>query len=192
MKFRVQVWNAKDGTFPAKEMNGPCNHLEWKRSFKVYSFGMRALKAASAPRMQKYAEGIEEMVATYSDIPGGGWWLIALGDMRMRSERMECIRRKLQAAHCKNPGESVQLFSSGPPIAFDPAKPCDSVFLAAAFDKEFLCSEGEKKATLYCLKLKDRQELVDEGHHADVLDVSDYEAEMLRGKRRRTRHRARG
>ncbi|CAE8623358.1 unnamed protein product [Polarella glacialis] len=69
MKFRAQAWRPESAQFITTEMAGPPNHDEWKRSWKVYSFGMRALGAASHTRLTKYAESIDDLVSKYSSRP---------------------------------------------------------------------------------------------------------------------------
>jgi len=120
---------------------------------------MRALGAASQTKLSKYADNIRELSDTYTELPGGGWWLVALADIRMRSGRMERIRRRLEAQHTND-------MEAGRPSSFDPSKPWDQVFLAASMDKEFWDREVKEKATLYVMNLKSRSELVDPGHGA--------------------------
>ena len=88
MKFMTKVWNPEAMTYATKELPGPPDVQEWLRCWKCYSFGMRALKAASAQRLGRYADKVIELADKYKDIPGGGWWFVYLADVRMRSEWM--------------------------------------------------------------------------------------------------------
>ena len=62
------------------------------------------------------------MAAKYGQIRGGSWWIIALADQRMRSERMERIRREMEADVADGKETAI----------FDRQKPWDAAFLKAA------------------------------------------------------------
>ena len=67
--------------------------------------------------------------------PGGGWWIIAAADVRMRSEHMEKLRRRADQAYVSNP-------ESG----FDPAQPWDWVFALAARGRDFWTAHVKDRA----------------------------------------------
>jgi hypothetical protein len=161
LKFQAMIWQPASGTFVAKELPGPSTYDEWKRSWRLFSFGMRALGAVTQARLNRYADKIYDLYLKYSDLPGGGWWLVAMADIRMRSERMERLRRSLEAQH-------LELTRKGLPSTFDEKRPWDSVFLAAAIDKDFWDDEVRDKAFFYVAKLKSKGELEDPGHHVDI------------------------
>ena len=164
LKFQAMIWQHASGTFVAKELPGPSTFDEWERSWRLLSFGMRALGAVTWARLSRYADKIYDFYLKYSDLPGGGWWLVAMADIRMRSERMERLRRNLEAQY-------VELAAKGLPTTFDVTSPWDSVFLAAAIDKEFWDDEVRDKAFFYVAKLKSKGELGDPGHHVDIVET---------------------
>ncbi|CAE8718498.1 unnamed protein product [Polarella glacialis] len=153
MKFRAQVWKPESAQFIDAEM------------------------------LTKYAENIDDLVSKYSSLPRGGWWLVALADQRMRSERMERLRRKLEKSIAGN--EANNNFSgvcSQTGIKFDKLKPWDAVFLYASQDRDFWDSEVKEKALLYAAKIKDMPDLTDEGRH-----TAGDEGETWGKKRQRTK-----
>ena len=96
LKFHARCWDPVKGVFVAKELPGPPSIDEWLRSWKVYSFIMVALRAVTRARLERYKDKIVTLNAKYGQLRGGSWWLIALADQRMRSERMEKLRRELE------------------------------------------------------------------------------------------------
>ena len=130
------------------------------RSWKVFAFIMVALGAASRARLERYRDKIVALNAKYGYIRGNSWWIIALADQRMRSERMERLRRELEAAAASGGAEGS--------MGFDPRYPWDAVFLKAASDSEYWQSEVAEVALLYASRVKERSELADPGHHVGV------------------------
>ena len=158
-KFQAHIWKPTESTFVIKELPGPPDFREWLRCWKLYTCGLRTLKAVSQQRMAKYRDKIAELDAKYSNLSGGGgWWLIAMADIRMRSERMERLRQRLEK-------EDTERRTAGLASNFDQAKPWDSVFLAASVDAEFWDTEVREKAVLYATHIRTRPELEDDGHH---------------------------
>ena len=143
-----------------KELQGPASHAEWLRSWKVYSFIMVALGAVTRARVDRYASKVASLVDKYGNKRGNSWWIVALADQRMRSERMEIIRRNLEAAYTEG-----RLGDAG---VFDPDKPWDAVFLAAANDSKFWTTEVAETAMLHIARVKDKDDLMDPGHHVQV------------------------
>ncbi|CAK0806281.1 unnamed protein product, partial [Prorocentrum cordatum] len=135
------------------EVPGPPTFAEWLPAFRVFSVGMRALGAATTTRLQLYQNKISKFNNTYGEVC---WWLVALADQRMRSERMERIRRRAEEEYA-----AAQV--SGAPHAFDPKMPWDYCFKAAAADSDFWDEELGRKATLWVTHLRTRQQLTDDG-----------------------------
>ena len=89
--------------------------------------------------------------------------MLCLADVRMRSERFEYLRRRLDA-------ELLRLTRAGraDEARMDVRKPWDCIFLAAAEDEDYWGAAVKEKALLYMSSLRSRPELVDEGHHVIV------------------------
>ena len=100
LKFHAKFWDVVSGDFVMKELPGPASHAEWLRSWKVQSFIMVALGGdqdeVGAIRFQGGVACVEKYGNTRGNNSG---WIVALADQRMRSERMEIIRRSLEAAY---------------------------------------------------------------------------------------------
>ena len=164
LKFHARCWDPVKGVFVAKELPGPPSIDEWLRSWKVYSFIMVALRAVTRARLERYKDKIVTLNAKYGQLRGGSWWLIALADQRMRSERMEKLRRELEI-------EDVEGRIAGEG-GFDRNRPWDAVFLAAAQDDDFWREEVAEAALLYISRVKDQGELMDPGHHVTAVGES--------------------
>eukprot|EP00971_Amphidinium_carterae_P333527 6468308-Amphidinium_carterae.1 len=52
LRFQAKIWNPESGEFFARELPGPSSFEEWRRSWKVYCFIMRALEAATSARLE--------------------------------------------------------------------------------------------------------------------------------------------
>ena len=130
VKYTAQVWDPTTCTYTPKKFKGPRTLDEWRVHWRVYSFALLCFGAVDRARLQQYACHNERLHSDYSNIPGGGWWIIAVADVRMRSEHMEKLRRRAEQAYVSNP-------ESG----FDPAPPWDWVFALAARDRDFCWSD---------------------------------------------------
>jgi hypothetical protein len=146
------------GGFQTKEINGPACFEDWKKSWRVFVFGMVALKAASKSKLEKYELKITKLNETYPNM----WWIIGMADIRMRSEHMERVRRKLAREHAA----AMQSLPPGgtiPMTAFNPQVPWDAVFREAARDEPFWNENVDKKALMFATHLRTPSQLVDEG-----------------------------
>ena len=161
LKFRIECWDPVKAKLVSKELPGPPSIDEWRRSWKVFTFIMVALGAVSRARLDRYRDKIGYLNDKFGQMRGCTWWLIALADQRMRSERMEKLRRIFEA-------EVAEGRPSTAAGGFDATRPWDAVFLAAAYDSEFWDEEVKEAALLYIARVKDREEIVDPGHHVHV------------------------
>ena len=131
MKFAAQIWAPERLTYVAKEIPGPPTFDEWRRSWRCFRYACIVLRIVSPARLERYFENIQQLVSRYGQLGNESmWWAIALADHRMRSERMELLRRELEdeRARCKKAGRAGE-------ARLDPAMPWDAVFLAAADDR---------------------------------------------------------
>ena len=115
---------------------------------------MVTLKAANRSRQEKYELRIQKLHETFPKF----WWIIGLADIRMRSEHLERIRRKLMR-------EATQVPAGGLPTkgAYDPNKPWDLAFREAARDELFWTEHVDRKALLFAAQLQSAAQLVDSG-----------------------------
>ena len=158
LKFHAKFWDPVSGDFVTKELPGPASHAEWLRSWEVYSFILVVLDAVTRARLERYASKVASLVDQYGNMRGNCRWIVALADQLLRSERLEIIRRNLQAAYTEG-----RLGDAG---RFDPDKPWDAVFLAAAASSGRL--RWRRRPCLYIARVKDKDDLMDPGHHVEV------------------------
>jgi hypothetical protein len=140
------------GGYQTKEINGPASFDEWRKSWRVFAFAMIVLKAATRSKLEKY----ETRIARLNEQYPAYWWVIGVADIRMRSEHMERVRRKLAretAANLTPPGTST----------FNPEMPWDSVFREAARDDPYWYENVDKKALMFATQLRSGRQLNDEG-----------------------------
>ena len=121
--------------------------------WRVYSFALLCFGAVDCARLQQCACHVERLHSGYSNIPGGGWWIIAVADVRMRSEHMEKLRRRVEQAYVSNP-------ESG----FNPARPWDWVFAQAfaqaARDRDFWTAHVQDRADQVMHHLKSKSDII--------------------------------
>jgi hypothetical protein len=163
------------GGFQSKEINGPGTFDEWLRSWRVFSFAMVVLKAATRSKLEKY----ELRIARLNEQYPAYWWVIALADIRMRSEHLERVRRKIvrdTAANNVAPGT----------CAFNEAMPWDSAFREAARDDSFWYENVDKKAIMFATQLRTSKQINDEGIGSVVELGSSSSAKQPTAKRGRS------
>ena len=88
VKYTAQVWDPTTCTHTPKEFKGPRTLDEWRVHWHVYSFALLCFGAVDRARLQQHACQIERLNSDYSNIPDGSWWIIAVTDVRMRSEEL--------------------------------------------------------------------------------------------------------
>ena len=148
LKFQGH-YQTPDGTWRARELSGPPTFLEWCRCWAVFAFAMEVLRAATRTRLARYAARIAQLNEDYPDL----WWIIAMADIRCRSEHFERIRRKLAEVH-----------RAGRCPLFNPEHPWDLVLREAARDHEFWSAQVDKKAMRWSTRLATSQQLLDGGY----------------------------
>ena len=149
VKYTAHVWDPTTCTYTPKEFKGPRTLDEWRAHWRVFSFALRCFGAVDRARLQQYANQIERLHSDYANLPGGGWWIIAVADVRMRSEHMEKLRRKAE-----------QTYESNPNSGFDPARPWDWVFALAARDRDFWSAHVKDRAGQYMHHLKSKGDII--------------------------------
>ena len=142
------------GEYTPYEVAGPPSHVEWAQAFRVFAMAMRALDAATLPRLELYATRIRKFHETYGP---AFWWLIAQADQRMRAEQFDRLRRRAETEH----GAAT---ARGDPHPLDPVRPWDLVFKLAAADDKFWGEELVQKCVLFATHLKSQGQLGDPGH----------------------------
>ena len=150
-----------DGSWKTAEIPGPPNLQAWQACFKVYRAVLYMLRyptsVAVAPvavggpvglvtraplvvqphSLEQYFEAFMELCLEYPEC----WHLLMPAEDRMRGERFEHLRRGLARAHAagKVPVE----------INYDPARPWDGVFQAAALDHQYWDSNVRRPAVAF-------------------------------------------
>ena len=142
------------GDYVPYEVPGPPSFLEWLAAYRVFSIGMRALRAATSTRLLIYQNKVGKFNDTYGQVC---WWLVAQADQRMRTEQLERIRRKAEE-------ERNAAVATGGVHPFDPLVPWDYCLKAAAADKTFWDEEIDRKCVLFITHLKTQKQLTDPGH----------------------------
>ena len=135
-----------------KEIVGPTTFGEWERSWRVFSFAMELLGAATRTRLDKYKNMMTTLNRDYPQM----WWAIAMADIKMRRTHLERIRRRLTSEH-------HEFTEAGLKSDFDPTMPWDACFREAARDRDFWNQEVEKKVVQFATHQRSKDDLVDPG-----------------------------
>ena len=155
MKFVAFVVGAT-GEWVRKEIAGPQNHTEWLKSWRVFRIGCLVLQIVTDARLSLYRDNFARLHELYRKY----WWVLALADIRMRSERMERLYR--QALINEEDARVASGRASGLK-GFDPSKPWDYVFKLAAGDKDFWDREVKEKVFLHASNMLEASEATDDG-----------------------------
>ena len=86
LRFTAQVF--VHGELVTRQLRGPGSYHGWRSSWGVFRASMIMLNAASPAALDKYARGIEELVALYPQ----AWGVISVADESMRSERWDILK----------------------------------------------------------------------------------------------------
>jgi hypothetical protein len=142
------------GGYQTKEINGPASFEEWRKSWRVFAFTMVVLKAATPVKLAKYEQRIAKLHSEYPTM----WWIVGMADIRMRSEHMERVRRKLaREAIEKLKAENVGISKGTLEVSWD------TVFREAARDDAFWNEQVDKKALMFATNLRSANQLTDDG-----------------------------
>ena len=164
LKFVAKVWSPEKAEYVNREIPGPATFEEWRRSWRVFRYILLVLGVVSSPKLEKYYEKVHGLYRSHGNLGGADlWWLLSLAESRMRSERMEHIRRELEDDY-----ERYRAVGRQAESMFDPNHPWDSVFFVASGDDEYWGREVKEAALTYMANLRSRQDLTDEGHHAVI------------------------
>jgi hypothetical protein len=163
------------GGFQTKEINGPASFDDWLKSWRVFAFAMTVLKAATRSKLEKY----EARIARLNEQYPAYWWVIGVADIRMRSEHLERIRRKLQR-------EATAGMTPLGTSAFDADMPWDAAFREAARDEPFWYENVDKKALMFATQLRSSKQLNDEGIGSVVEAGANTSSSRLQPKRGRS------
>ena len=63
-----------------KEISVPETIGDWNRAWRVFSFAMEILGAATRTRLERYSDRVQQMAEDYHDL----WWIIACAEHKMR------------------------------------------------------------------------------------------------------------
>ena len=151
LKFGAWFQNP-DGSFVRKELSGADSFEEWLRSWRVFVYTFELLDLGTSTRMNRYLEEVRRLASDYP----GHWWIIACADLKMRSEGLERIRRKLVREH-------LDLKRAGLPSDYDPLRPWDIVFREAARDADFWTKHVDRRVMQFSLHQKTQAQITDPG-----------------------------
>ena len=102
LKYTAKLWNADSCSYEPKELPGPPDFEEWRRSWRVYRYALLVLGIATSSHLERYYERVAHMYQSYGRLAGQElWWIVAQAETRMRAERFEGIRRKLEREDAK-------------------------------------------------------------------------------------------
>ena len=147
MQFTAHVPLA-DGTIHVREIRGPDTCSGWQKQWRLYTFVMTLLQAASRTRLATYRDFIIALYERYPEF----WWVIALADAKMRQHGLELVRRDCKKKHA---------LGTCPDYKDD--QPWDVAFREATKAKEFWDTEVIEKVTDLKNRLVSAAQVLDKG-----------------------------
>ena len=141
-----------DGNWQRQELPGPPNIDVWWAAWRVFRTTMLLLKQADTEPLDNYGEFIRRLALSYPE----AWFLVYTGDVRMRAERFERIRRAVETKDAKDK-------AAGQPSSYDPRRPWNAVFREAVKDKDFWDETVRYPAMLYLAHVRSVAQSVDDG-----------------------------
>jgi uncharacterized membrane protein YgcG len=121
-----------DNSFVRKELPGPPDFESWWASYRVFRSVALLLGFLDIEVADNYGEKIRDLSRDYP------WFILYQADVRMRSERMEKLRRLAEQQH-----------ASGAMSSFDVARPWNTVFRAAVADTDYWAETVKEQSSLY-------------------------------------------
>ena len=143
-------YEPSDGSWRKQDLPGPPDFATWWRCWLVFRCTMILLRQAKPEPLELYGELIRDLSQNYGP---SCWFLVYQADVRMRSEEMERIRRRIAI---ENTDPNVDLTWG-------------TMFLAATKSKTFWDTEVREKALLYLTRVRNRTETLDDGTAAPWL-----------------------
>ena len=83
MRFTAQVF--VHGELVTRQLRGPGSYSGWRASWGVFRAAMIMVNGASPSTLDRYARGIEELVALFPH----AWGIVSLADETTRAERWD-------------------------------------------------------------------------------------------------------
>ena len=171
-KITFVAWAmASGGEWVKREIPGPPDFGTWWKSWRLLKTTFLLLGIATTEVLDNYGEFIRGLHDRYGP---QCWFLICLGDARMRSEEFERIRRRCEKVHARDT-------EAGRDSVFRPAMPWDAVFREATIDRDFWDEEVKDKAVLFLAQVKGSRELSSD----DTLYIQDDEPQQRTPGRKR-------
>ncbi len=133
------------GVLRPVEMKGPADFKTWRESYQVFATAALGFGMVSLGALTDYRKRIEGYYADYGEQM---WPLLYQADVRCRSEHLERVRRRLEVGMAAAKAQGVTRCQE-----FDPDRPWEGVWKAAAADGEFWRKQFEEKAFLMRLHL---------------------------------------
>ena len=141
-----------DGTWVRQELPGPPDAESWWASWRVFRTAMLLLGAADTEPLDNYGEFVRRLSRKYPE----AWFIIYTGDVRMRSERFERLRRVAEIA-------DVERATAGLATRIDTKRPWNTIFADAILDKDFWDENVREPALLYLSRCRTREDTVQDG-----------------------------
>ena len=147
--LRMRGWMLQqDGSYRAVDIPGPPSYDAWYACFRVYRSVLlmlrhvhptdhRALWVAKPASLEHYLESFKALAAEFPEC----WHLCAIAEDRCRGEHFPRLRRALHRAH-----QDGKLPIG---IEYDPFRPWDAVFVAAASDTTYWDREVRRPAVAF-------------------------------------------
>ena len=132
---------------------GPGNFSAWWAAWRVFRTAALLLEIVSPEILDRYGDLFRDLSEEFGE---ECWALLYTADTRMRSEEFPRIRRECQLLH-------EERTAAGLPSTYDPQRPWDAVFTAAAGERDWWSDNVRNKAVLYLTRLRSAQQLLADG-----------------------------
>ena len=163
LTFVENVFLPDTGGFKKVELPGPPDLEAWLRSWQVYETSLLLLKQVKGERLRAYQDLIRSFVGHFG---GQCWPIVYQADVRLRSERLEGLRRQAETDYYRL-DEGARESS-----AYNPALPWDAVFGLALKGRAFWDAEIREKALLFLTRIKTQVAVLSDGTALDALPAS--------------------
>ena len=151
LTFTSVQWGV-DGSYHKKEIPGPPDIDQWWQSWRLLKTTFLLLELVSPERLESYGEFFRNLANRFGP---QCWFICYQAEVRMRSERMERLRRLEER-------DAARAAEAGLTHRFDAGKPWDAVFEAATKDSEFWQEHVKDQCLLYLSQVKSANQIVQE------------------------------
>ena len=166
-----------DGSWQKRELPGPPTFEHWWASFCVFRVALLLLKAVPPELLDNYADMVKRFSSTYGP---QAWFIVYQGEVRMRSENIERLRRRAERVH--ETAQSAHMVSE-----FDPKLPWATVFKMAVGEecKKWWDDNLHRDALLFLTKVRTSSAITDDGTVQPALDSQQWTGSEPSGPERK-------